>query len=270
LTITAKEVPMPEEGPALVATLDEVAPSRPTACAGWTVHDIVAHLAAGSKEIADLIADQLAGKPSRPTQAFEDREPPFRALPDDELWSQWAYHSQRKNEAVAALAARGEDARFEFTFTGTCLTAGRIATHSRSEAAVHRWDIAGDDATSAELLAQPELTAHAVSVLNAMPVLSESSRARMGHAGRAPFRIVLRAADRPDVVLGCDVEGEARFELIEDGPAQGDAVLVTDPAHRLLILWGRKSAKRPASIEADPATDKLVSSVLWPDAVPWS
>jgi uncharacterized protein (TIGR03083 family) len=259
---------MPEEGPALVATLDQVAPSTPTACAGWTAHDIVAHLTAGSKEIADLIEEQLAGKPSRPTQAFEDREPPFRALPDDELRRQWAYHSQRKNEAVTALAAQGEDATFEFT--GTCLTAGRIATHSSSEAAVHRWDIAGDDATSAELLAQPELTAHAVSVLNAMPILFESSRARMGHAERSPFHIVLRAPDRPDVVLGSDVEGEARFELVEHGRAQGDAVVVTDPAHRLLILWGRKSAKRPASVEADPATAKLVSSVLWPDAVPWS
>ncbi len=256
------------EGPALVATLDQVTPSTPTACAGWTAHDIVAHLAAGSKEIADLIEEQLAGRPARPTQAFEDREPPFRALPDDELRRAWAYHSQRKEEAVAALGALGDDATFEFT--GTSLSSERISTHSRSEAAIHRWDIAGDDATSAELLAQPELTAHAVSVLNAMPILLESPQARIGHAGRTALRIVLRSPDHPDVVLGTDAGGDARFEVVEDGPAEGDAVVVADPAHRLLVLWGRQSLKRPAAIDADPATAQVVSSVLWPDAVAWS
>jgi hypothetical protein len=40
-----------------------------------------------------------------------------------------------------------------------------FVTHVRSEAAIHRWDLVGDDATSAALLAQPELTAHAVTAL---------------------------------------------------------------------------------------------------------
>jgi len=257
-----------DDGKALVAALDEVSPSAPTACAGWTAHDIVAHLAAGSKEIADLIEEKLTDQPVRPTRAFEDREPPFRALPDNELRRAWAYHARRKTEAVKALGDLGENATFEFT--GTSLTADRISTHSRSEAAIHRWDIAGDDFTSAELLAQPELTDHAVSVLNAMPILFESSRARMGHGGRAPLHIVLRAPGQPDVVLGSDAEGNARFELVDDGPAGGDAVVVTDPADRLLVLWGRQSSKRPAAIEADPVTARAVSLVLWPAAVPWS
>ena len=31
------------EGKALMSTLDEAAPTHPTACAGWTARDIVAH-----------------------------------------------------------------------------------------------------------------------------------------------------------------------------------------------------------------------------------
>lgn len=256
-----------DEARALLGALDQVAPSAPTACAGWSAHDIVAHLAAGSKEIADLIEEKLAGRPSRPTRAFEEREPPFRALADDELRAAWSRESRRKTEAVAALGALGEDATFDFT--GTALTAERITLHSRSEAAIHRWDVAGDDDVSEEQLSRPKLTAHAVSVLNAMPVLAESAAARARLGGDHPPRIVLRAPDHPDVVLVGQQSGAARFELVEEGSAEGDAVVVTGAAHRLLVLWGRRSTTRPLALRADHATSDLVASVLWPNAIAW-
>jgi uncharacterized protein (TIGR03083 family) len=73
------------EPPALAAALEHAEPSAPTACAGWTAHDIAAHLAAGAKEMADLIEEHLAGRPPRATQGYEERERPFRALDQDEL-----------------------------------------------------------------------------------------------------------------------------------------------------------------------------------------
>jgi uncharacterized protein (TIGR03083 family) len=250
-----------------MSSMDQVAPTVPTACAGWTAHDIAAHLAAGSKEIADLIEEKLAGKPVRPTQLWEDREPAFRALPDDELRATWAHHIQRKVEAQEALRNLGEDSTFEFT--GMSITAAQIATHSRSEAAIHRWDIVGSDAMSDELLAQPELTAHAVSVLNGMPILNESSRTRVNHGARFPLSIVLRAPGEPDVVLSADRPGDAHFELVDQDSGIGDAIVTTDPAHRLLVLWGRRSAKRRITIEADAATSWVVTSILWPAPVAW-
>jgi uncharacterized protein (TIGR03083 family) len=259
---------MPEqhEGTALMATVNNASPVAPTACAGWTTHDIVAHLAAGSKEIADLIEEKLAGSSPRPTRDFASREASFRALPDDQLVAAWSWQAQRKTEAVAALAELGEDAAFEFT--GATLTAAQIATHSRSEAAIHRWDIAGEDAVSVSLLRQPELTAHAITVLNGMPVLLESSRERMKHASRHPLRIVLRSPNQPDVVLVDDADGNARFELAER-PADGDAVVEVDAAARLLTIWGRRSSTRPERVIADEATQHVIETVLWPDAVEW-
>ncbi|MGH3969357.1 MAG: maleylpyruvate isomerase N-terminal domain-containing protein [Mycobacterium sp.] len=103
------------EGAAMMVTVEDAAPTAPTACAGWTTHDIVAHLAAGSKEIADLIEEKLAGSSPRPTRDFAGHEAPFRALPDDELRAAWLRQIQRKTEAVSALAALGQDANFEFT-----------------------------------------------------------------------------------------------------------------------------------------------------------
>ena len=112
---------------------------------------------------------------------------------------------QRKVDAQEALGDRGKDSTFEFT--GMSITAAQIATHSRSEAAIHRWDIVGSDAMSDELLAQPELTAHAVSVLNGMPILNESAQTRLNHGARFPLSIVLRAPGEPDVVLSADRPG---------------------------------------------------------------
>jgi hypothetical protein len=64
-----------------------------------------------SQEIADLIEEKLAGRPARPTRTSEDREPPYRWLPDDELWRAWMRQIQRKREAVEGLADLGDTTR---------------------------------------------------------------------------------------------------------------------------------------------------------------
>ena len=61
------------EGAAFLAAVDSLPPSAQTACSGWNAHHIAAHLAAGAKEIADLIDESVPGVPSRPTRDFEER-----------------------------------------------------------------------------------------------------------------------------------------------------------------------------------------------------
>ncbi len=150
------------EGSAVLETIDALPPSAPTACAGWTAHDIVAHLAAGAKEIADLIERSLAGDPERPTRGFEEREAPMRALSHDELRRRLVAENVRKLAAWDALAERTADPAI--AFTGTRVSVDEFRTHSRSEAAIHRWDMVGDDDLASEMLAQPDLTAHAIKV----------------------------------------------------------------------------------------------------------
>jgi len=243
------------EAHALVAALDGAAPSTPTACAGWTVHELVAHLAAGSKEIADLVEEHLLGRPARVTRGFEEREAAFRALDWDDLRAAWMVQGGRMVEAVAALDARGPDEGVGFT--GTAMTATQLRMHARSEAAIHRWDVCGDDATSDQLLAQPELTAHATSVLSAMTALEESAASR---TARGPhLRIVVRAPGQPDVTLA-----DGRFALAPDEVTDADVVVETDAAHRLLIMWGRRAPGRPMRITAAPADQDAVDRILWP------
>lgn len=224
------------EGAAFLAAVDAVPPSSPTACAGWNAHYIAAHLAAGAKEIADLIDESVPGRASRPTRDFEERETPFRALPHDKLLHRLVAENERKVAAWDALSQRREDPAIEFT--GTRVTVEEFKTHSRSESAIHRWDLLGDDDTATELLAQPELTTHAVKMLNRMQILKESAQAmgrRAGEIDAAPVRIVFHSPNRRDVVLIASAES-SRFELA-DGIVEGDATVATDPANRLLVLW---------------------------------
>ncbi|HZA88461.1 MAG TPA: maleylpyruvate isomerase N-terminal domain-containing protein [Acidimicrobiales bacterium] len=252
---------------ALADVLGDLEPTAPTACADWTVHDLVAHLAAGAKEVAELIEEYLAGQPARPTRGFDERERPFRAFTHPDLLAALAEQSRRKIAALEVLAGRGD--RPAVAFTGTTMTATQFQKHARSEAALHRWDLVGDDSVCDQLLSQPDLTRHAVNVLNAMPVLDESARIRQSPA---PRRIVLTSSGQPDVVIETGTAG-ARFALVEvedrDGPAKGDIVVATDAANRLLVLWGRRSSQRQLSIETDGVGFEAIEPVLWPAATTW-
>jgi uncharacterized protein (TIGR03083 family) len=252
---------------ALADVLGDLEPTAPTACADWTVHDLVAHLAAGAREVAELIEEHLAGQPARPTRGFDERERPFRALTHAELLAALAEQSRRKVAALEALAHRNDHAAV--AFTGTTMTATQFQTHARSEAALHRWDLVGDDDVSHHLLSQPELTRHAVNVLNAMPGLDESARIRQSPV---PRRVVLTSPGQPDVLIEPYTAG-ARFELVEDEnrdePANGDILLATDAANRLLVLWGRRSSQRQLTIETDGLGLEAIEPVLWPAATTW-
>jgi hypothetical protein len=81
------------------------------------------------------------------------------------------------------------------------------------------------------------------------------------------LRIVLRSPAQPDVVL--DIKPDrAHFELAEiDQPADGDAIVETDPADGLLSMWGRGAPHHPPTITAHPKLWSPVARVLW-DAIP--
>src|SRR6185312_14428825 len=104
----------PRESLELMKTLADADPAAQTACSEWTVHDLVAHLAAGAKENADLIEDSLAGRPARATRTFSEREAAFVALPDEKL-------RQGYTRAVVNLLrcksfpTGGPDATYQFT-----------------------------------------------------------------------------------------------------------------------------------------------------------
>src|ERR1700730_18476981 len=79
-------------------------PHGHTQCAGWTVHELTAHLAAGPAEMADLIELELAGESSRPTRPFDEREAPYRALPSARVRRAFVEESLRAAVGVSGYS----------------------------------------------------------------------------------------------------------------------------------------------------------------------
>src|SRR5262249_14946308 len=151
--------------------------------------------------------------------------------------------SVRLLDATNRLDASGR----AIVFAGTTFTAELLSMHARSETALHRWDLVGDDELGDALLAQPELTRHAVSVLDTHPHLGEAPGNRARQAGlTAPLVVRLRAEAEPDIEVLFDATGDSssvRFVDVDGASDRDDAgtVIVSDAGTRLLALWGRRS-----------------------------
>jgi hypothetical protein len=246
-----------DEATALLLTLESTDPRAPTACADWTAHQLVAHLAAGAAEMAGHAERALSGEPEQATRGFAEREAPFVAMEDPELRDRLFAEALRLNAAVDALSERG----LSVAFSGRRLSAREIRTHGRSEAALHRWDLCGDDEFGDQVLGQPELTTHAVTVLNSM--LADSSESPETRACKAdisgPTRFVLGSPGQLDVVVTVDQWG-ARLEL---GAISESPTATCDPSTRLLALWGRRSPNRTIEWNADDPACWHLARFLW-------
>jgi hypothetical protein len=170
-------LPASVELAAFLDALATVPADAPTACTEWSAHDLVAHLAAGSEEMARLVGLRLERGPAAdlgPTRDFEERERPYRALADDRLRRRFVVEGLKLTDGIVRLHDRSPGVTVPFT--GWDMTAEEMIRHGRSELVLHRWDLVGSDAASLRLLDDPELLAHGRSVLRRMG-LAESGAA---------------------------------------------------------------------------------------------
>lgn len=185
-------LPASHELECFLRALATVPADAPTACEGWSAHELVSHLAAGSREMGRLVNRRLdlgPGADIGPTVPFEERERPFRALPDPVLRRTFVREGLALTDAILRLRqAAGPGLRI--SFTGWDMTTDEMIRHGRSELVLHRWDLVGSDAVSQRLLDDPELVVHGRKVL-----------ARMGLAEAGLFPDVTADRSTPDVLL---------------------------------------------------------------------
>jgi hypothetical protein len=166
---------------------------------------------------------------------------------------------ERSTQARERLAHDPDDA---VLFTGMMMHGAEFTTHSRSERALHRWDIIGSDGVGWKMLAQPELKLHSLKVLTQMPVLPEALENRLGAANYSSggFEIVLRSEPNDDVVVSLSSRTLAvRSEPVVDRPV--DAHL--ESAARLLALWGRREPSSVIQLEERANRDALWCLFGW-------
>lgn len=212
------------------------APEVVSACAGWTAHEVTAHLAAAAAEITRHLEPYLQGDVVPQTRTFEEREPPYRAMDDVALCRCLQAEEHKMRSIVGQVLAQKPDA--VIGWTGRQMAVAKFLPHVRNEFAIHRWDFVGDDEVSAELLSQPELTEHAVSVLGRILLLRG---AQHDPSPGRDFHVRLRAGNAPDIRLVVEA-GQAGLELTS---SQSDEPYVElDPAARTLVIWGRRPGQR--------------------------
>jgi predicted amidohydrolase len=216
---------------ALIATASEIQSTAPTWDSGWSAHEVLAHVAASAQERANLIEEHLTGQSARPTRTFEEREPPFRAMPHRDLLERLIIEAARFEAAVSALTPDDE-----IEYFGWHVTADRLRFHSHSEASLHRWDLVGDDPTSMRLLSDAKLATHALVVFASLPdLLPEAQRWVNAPFTRQPARF--RVPGQPDILI-TPGRGLSIAEPAGDCPA-----IELSNHERALVLWGRCPAR---------------------------
>lgn len=222
-------------------------PAAGTWCEAWTVRDIVIHQTGNADELARVLAGHLEGEPV-PTRGFEEREAPYRALQNADLWSAFIGRMNRLSEVAAAAESLPDDT--DVAWTGRTMKIPWFAEHMREELVLHGWDITGDDAAAQERLGQWWMTEHSVEAVGA-PLLMKGVK-KLGLDGTERLEGRLRVEGTDDVV----VTAEADTTSIELSAPDGPATLECDAAARVLLLWGRRPGD-PARISSGVGPETL-------------
>lgn len=201
-----------------------------TACSEWTAHDIGAHLAGAYEEVTRHVRAYGEGRPLAATRGFEEREAPFRRLPPAHLLAAIERGEERMRAEIAAVLSDDPDA--VLAWTGRQMPLDAFLTHLRSECAIHRWDLLGDDDTSWELLGQFELLEHAFTAIGAGPMTARGVAEDPVEC--TPFVARLRSDGYPDLLIS--THPKIRVEEVQP---ESDATISTDQPARLLLAWGR-------------------------------
>ncbi|WP_216892552.1 maleylpyruvate isomerase N-terminal domain-containing protein [Nocardia alni] len=219
-------------------------------CEAWTVRDIVIHQAGNAEELARVLSAHLSGRPV-PTRRFEERETPYRAMGDLELWSAFLDRCTELAEVCAEAESTAEQDT-EIEWTGRTVTVPFFAEHMREELILHRWDVTGDDSTAQQALSEPWMTRHSVLQVG-RPLLARGA-AHLPLDDRHVIRGRLRVSGTDDIVVTAGAESTD----IGFASQEGAATIESDAATRALLLWGRRPAN-PNRWHSDAEPEELRS-----------
>jgi uncharacterized protein (TIGR03083 family) len=150
----------PPELVALLATLDDIDPLALTSCPGWTAHHLAAHIAGNYEEVRRHVEAFADGHPLVRTRSWDEREASLRELDHGALLCRIADEASATMSVATQVLKQEPEA--ELMWTDRMVSVSGFLSHMRSENALHRWDLVGDDDISAALLGQPDLLKHAL------------------------------------------------------------------------------------------------------------
>lgn len=236
------------EADAFLTTINQSAPQAVSACDGWTTHEVAAHVAGIAVEVIRHLEPYLQGDPVPKTRSFEEREAPLRATRHQKLLKRLDAEEARMRSLVDDVLEREPDA--VIPWTGRHMAVAKFIPHLRNEHALHRWDVAGDDSTSRQLLGDTDLVDHSVGELGR--ILLNVGRSHDPDPG-TDFHVRLRSNDQRDLSVIVE-NNNATLAWSDDGDTD-KATVDLDVGARHLFIWGRRPDHR----------DRLRSHLKQPD-----
>jgi Mycothiol maleylpyruvate isomerase N-terminal domain len=224
------------EANAFLATIGRTAPEAVSACDGWTAHEIAAHVTGIAVEVIRHLEPHLQGDPVPRTRSFEEREAPLQAMGHPSLLKRLDAEEERMRRLVGDVLSGEPDA--VIPWTGRRMAVAKFIPHLRNEHALHRWDIAGDDEISRELLGAMDLVGHSVGELGR--ILLAAGR-RHDPDPDSGFHARLRAEGQPDLRVVVE-NGDATLAWARD--EADEASVDFDAGARQLFIWGRRPDHR--------------------------
>jgi hypothetical protein len=222
------------EADAFLATMHAAAPDAVSACAGWTTHEIAAHVTGIAVEVARHLEPFLQGQPVPRTRRFEEREAPLRALGHADLLERLDSEETRMRRLVAEVLDREPDAAIPWT--GRHMAVAKFIPHLRNEHALHRWDVAGEDAIGRQLLGTEDLVDHSVRELG--HILLVAGR-RHDPDPETDLRVRLRSDGQRDLQV-IVAAGVASLAWCNAHANADDSSVDINSAARHLFIWGRR------------------------------
>lgn len=239
------------EQDAFLEVLTTIKPSQITGSFPWTAHQLVAHMVAGCAEVIANLTAYVAHGPDAvpPTRFGDERENPYRQQPFDGLRS--ALPDLLAEQQVLITNILSNDTNAVTPWMGRQMPVAAFITHFRSEFAIHRWDLVGHDELGDTLLADPDLTRHAVIALGG-PLL-QKWRADTRNVEHAEHRLRTPGADDIAIVTGalCFTATDHVVPTVEGTPAA-----------RLLFLWGRTPEPKQLFAPAGRAQLREIRAML--------
>jgi uncharacterized protein (TIGR03083 family) len=212
---------------------------RPSACSGWEVRDVAAHLTQGAERAVDVVRHGLEGTPA------PDFPPEARAARVKEIhgWSgaQMAASFQRNVDAAFRLLERADEAALQHVVQVPAgpHTLQQYACQRLSEATLHGWDIQVSRDPSATL--SPEIAAlFADYLMGRMPRMTHLGPEHLG-----TYHLALEGPGGGPFTLTVQADSAA---ATRGAPANADVTLSMPVEAFIRLAWGRFELAR--AIEA--------------------
>jgi hypothetical protein len=199
-------------------------------------HEIAAHVTGIAVEVVRHLEPYLQGDRVPKTRSFEEREAPLQALGHADLLARLDREEKRMRDLVADVVDGEPDA--VIPWTGRHMAVAKFVPHLRNEHALHRWDVAGDDDMSRQLLGRDDLVDHSVGELGRILLVAGRKK---DPDPDTDFRARLRSDEHRDLLVLVSA-GTAALAWADD--EADEPSIDIDPVARHVFIWGRRPDRR--------------------------